>query len=187
MERHSVGSGVMGVGVLGAAMRGVWPSPQGAVVDGGVWSGTGHAERGRLCTTTPDWQNCIPNPPYMPMHDNPSHRQMALPLPASCATPRPRPAPSHPRSPAPRPHTPPHLPPTLLHPSPALPPPSRSSEAQHDASSEPLLSSFLYASILAHDSFELSLAFVLANRLANSTMLPTQVGWVCALVLCSVL
>ncbi|GFR50325.1 hypothetical protein Agub_g12376, partial [Astrephomene gubernaculifera] len=48
------------------------------------------------------------------------------------------------------------------------------SEAQADAATEPLLSSFLYASILAHDSFELSLAFVLANRLANSTMLPTQ-------------
>ncbi|KAG2489051.1 hypothetical protein HYH03_012487 [Edaphochlamys debaryana] len=47
-------------------------------------------------------------------------------------------------------------------------------EAQADAASEPLLSSFLYASILAHDSFELALAFVLANRLANSTMLPTQ-------------
>ncbi|GAX74909.1 hypothetical protein CEUSTIGMA_g2355.t1 [Chlamydomonas eustigma] len=47
-------------------------------------------------------------------------------------------------------------------------------EAQRDASSEPLLSSFLYASILAHESFERALAFVLANRLANPTMLPTQ-------------
>jgi hypothetical protein len=49
------------------------------------------------------------------------------------------------------------------------------SEAQADAASEPLLSSFLYASILGHSSFELALAFVLANRLANTTMLPTQV------------
>eukprot|EP00195_Chlamydomonas_chlamydogama_P012263 CAMPEP_0202902354 /NCGR_PEP_ID=MMETSP1392-20130828/16805_1 /ASSEMBLY_ACC=CAM_ASM_000868 /TAXON_ID=225041 /ORGANISM="Chlamydomonas chlamydogama, Strain SAG 11-48b" /LENGTH=402 /DNA_ID=CAMNT_0049589103 /DNA_START=281 /DNA_END=1489 /DNA_ORIENTATION=+ len=48
------------------------------------------------------------------------------------------------------------------------------SEAEQDAASEPLLSSFLYASILAHDSFEQALAFVLSNRLANTTMLPTQ-------------
>ncbi|CAD7697988.1 unnamed protein product [Ostreobium quekettii] len=47
-------------------------------------------------------------------------------------------------------------------------------EAERDAKSEPLLSSFLYASILAHDSFERALAFVLANRLANATLLPTQ-------------
>jgi len=32
----------------------------------------------------------------------------------------------------------------------------------------------LYASILAHDSFERALAFVLSNRLANTVMLPTQ-------------
>ena len=43
-----------------------------------------------------------------------------------------------------------------------------------DVQSEPLLSSFLYASILAHDSFEGSLAFILSNRLANATLLPTQ-------------
>ncbi|KAG1671705.1 hypothetical protein FOA52_007497 [Chlamydomonas sp. UWO 241] len=48
------------------------------------------------------------------------------------------------------------------------------SGAQEDAASEPLLSSFLYASILAHDTFEQALAFVLANRLSNATMLPTQ-------------
>ncbi|GMH44847.1 hypothetical protein BSKO_12799 [Bryopsis sp. KO-2023] len=47
-------------------------------------------------------------------------------------------------------------------------------EAERDAASEPLLSSFLYASILAHKSFDRALAFVLANRLANATMLPTQ-------------
>ena len=39
---------------------------------------------------------------------------------------------------------------------------------------ERLLSSFLHSSILAHESFERSLAFVLANRLATPTMLPTQ-------------
>ena len=47
-------------------------------------------------------------------------------------------------------------------------------EAEKDASDEPLLSSFLYASILSHDSFERSLAFILANRLSNTTLLPTE-------------
>jgi len=47
-------------------------------------------------------------------------------------------------------------------------------EAERDAAAEPLLSSFLYASILAHDTFERALAFVLSNRLANAVMLPTQ-------------
>lgn len=47
-------------------------------------------------------------------------------------------------------------------------------EAERDAAAEPLLSSFLYATILAHDSFERALAFVLSNRLANAVMLPTQ-------------
>ena len=45
---------------------------------------------------------------------------------------------------------------------------------REDVQSEPLLSSFLYASILAHDSFEGSLAFILSNRMSNATMLPTQ-------------
>lgn len=36
------------------------------------------------------------------------------------------------------------------------------------------MSSFLYASILAHDCFERSLGFVLANRLKNVTLLATQ-------------
>jgi hypothetical protein len=49
-----------------------------------------------------------------------------------------------------------------------------STEAERDAAEEPLLSSFLYASILAHDSFERALAFVLSNRLASAVMLPTQ-------------
>jgi serine O-acetyltransferase len=42
------------------------------------------------------------------------------------------------------------------------------------AAFEPVLSSFLHASVLAHSSFELSLAFVLANRLADSILLPAQ-------------
>ena len=42
------------------------------------------------------------------------------------------------------------------------------------AEKEPILSSFLYASILSHDSLETSLAFVLANRLHNPTALATQ-------------
>lgn len=50
----------------------------------------------------------------------------------------------------------------------------RRREAERDAAAEPLLSSFLYATILAHDSFERALAFVLSNRLANAVMLPTQ-------------
>ncbi|KAK9823693.1 hypothetical protein WJX72_004670 [[Myrmecia] bisecta] len=47
-------------------------------------------------------------------------------------------------------------------------------EAAADAKIEPLLSSFLYASILSHDSFAHSLAFVLANRLSDPTMLATE-------------
>ena len=47
-------------------------------------------------------------------------------------------------------------------------------EAEKDARDEPLLSSFLYASILSHDSFARSLSFILANRLSNATMLPTE-------------
>lgn len=47
-------------------------------------------------------------------------------------------------------------------------------EAERDARDEPLLSSFLYASILSHDSFERSLAFILSNRLSNATLLPTE-------------
>eukprot|EP00271_Cylindrocystis_brebissonii_P000282 TRINITY_DN10372_c0_g1_i3.p1 TRINITY_DN10372_c0_g1~~TRINITY_DN10372_c0_g1_i3.p1 ORF type:complete len:737 (-),score=109.11 TRINITY_DN10372_c0_g1_i3:89-2299(-) len=47
-------------------------------------------------------------------------------------------------------------------------------EARLEADREPLLSSFLYASILAHSCFERSLGFVLANRLKNPTLLATQ-------------
>ena len=42
------------------------------------------------------------------------------------------------------------------------------------AEKEPILSSFLYASILSHDCLEKALAFVLANRLQNPTLLATQ-------------
>ncbi|GLT39331.1 hypothetical protein SLA2020_135290 [Shorea laevis] len=47
-------------------------------------------------------------------------------------------------------------------------------EAKLEAENEPILSSFLYASILAHDCLEQALAFVLANRLQNATLLATQ-------------
>ncbi|XP_002963187.2 serine acetyltransferase 2 [Selaginella moellendorffii] len=47
-------------------------------------------------------------------------------------------------------------------------------EARLEAEKEPLLSSFLYASILAHPCFERSVGFVLANRLKNVTLLATQ-------------
>eukprot|EP00884_Botryococcus_braunii_P022782 jgi/Botrbrau1/9188/Bobra.0236s0017.1 len=47
-------------------------------------------------------------------------------------------------------------------------------EAMEFAQQEPILSSFLYASILSHSTFEQSLSFVLANRLADATMLATQ-------------
>ncbi|KAE8710094.1 Serine acetyltransferase 4 [Hibiscus syriacus] len=47
-------------------------------------------------------------------------------------------------------------------------------ETKLEAEKEPILSSFLYASILAHDCLEQALAFVLANRLQNPTLLATQ-------------
>ena len=47
-------------------------------------------------------------------------------------------------------------------------------EASVDAADEPMLSSYLYASILSHETLEQSLSFVLANKLADSTLLPTQ-------------
>ncbi|KAL9393797.1 hypothetical protein Peur_013082 [Populus x canadensis] len=47
-------------------------------------------------------------------------------------------------------------------------------EAKIEAEKEPILSSFLYASILSHDCLEQALAFVLANRLQNPTLLATQ-------------
>ena len=47
-------------------------------------------------------------------------------------------------------------------------------EALADAESEPVLSSFLYSSILSQKSFDRALANVLANRLACAQLLPTQ-------------
>ncbi|XP_057978376.1 serine acetyltransferase 2-like isoform X2 [Malania oleifera] len=47
-------------------------------------------------------------------------------------------------------------------------------EAKLEAEKEPILSSFLYASILSHSHLEQALGFVLANRLQNPTLLATQ-------------
>lgn len=47
-------------------------------------------------------------------------------------------------------------------------------EAQADAASEPTLASNLYSTVLAHDSIEKTLAFLLGNKLSNMTLLPTQ-------------
>ncbi|XP_072957019.1 probable serine acetyltransferase 2 [Typha angustifolia] len=47
-------------------------------------------------------------------------------------------------------------------------------EAKSEAEKEPVLSSFLYASVLSHDCLERALGFVLANRLQNPTLLATQ-------------
>ncbi|KFK30207.1 hypothetical protein AALP_AA7G232000 [Arabis alpina] len=47
-------------------------------------------------------------------------------------------------------------------------------EAKLEAEKEPILSSFLYASILSHDCLEQALGFVLANRLQNLTLFATQ-------------
>ena len=46
--------------------------------------------------------------------------------------------------------------------------------AKKDAPAEPLLSSYMYMSVLSHATLEQALSFVLANRLADSTLLPTQ-------------
>nr|CAB3502109.1 unnamed protein product [Digitaria exilis] len=48
------------------------------------------------------------------------------------------------------------------------------SEAKSEAEKEPILSSFLYASVLSHDCLERALSFVLANRLEDPTLLATQ-------------
>ncbi|KAM7516043.1 hypothetical protein LguiA_005626 [Lonicera macranthoides] len=47
-------------------------------------------------------------------------------------------------------------------------------DAKLEADKEPILSSFLYASVLSHDCLERALGFVLANRLQNPTLLATQ-------------
>ena len=48
-------------------------------------------------------------------------------------------------------------------------------EAHQEAQREPLLVSFLYSSILNHDSLESSLAFLLANKLSSAAMISTQI------------
>lgn len=48
-------------------------------------------------------------------------------------------------------------------------------EAYQEAQREPLLVSFLYSSILNHDSLESSLSFLLANKLSSPAMISTQV------------
>jgi len=47
-------------------------------------------------------------------------------------------------------------------------------EAELQAANEPMLSSFYFSSILAHDCLEKSLSFALANRLCTKTLLSTQ-------------
>ncbi|RRT70244.1 hypothetical protein B296_00016695 [Ensete ventricosum] len=70
------------------------------------------------------------------------------------------------------------------HAIPTFPPPESESEeswvwaqikaeAHRDAESEPALASFLYATVLAHNSLAFSLAFHLANKLCSSTLLST--------------
>jgi serine O-acetyltransferase len=49
-------------------------------------------------------------------------------------------------------------------------------EAYQESLREPLLVSFLYSSILNHDSLESSLAFLLANKLSSPAMISTQVN-----------
>lgn len=47
-------------------------------------------------------------------------------------------------------------------------------EAKADADAEPTLASFLYSSVLGHSTFEKSLNFILANKLASPTLYSTQ-------------
>ncbi|CAG9464163.1 unnamed protein product [Pedinophyceae sp. YPF-701] len=47
-------------------------------------------------------------------------------------------------------------------------------EAERDAKAEPVLTSFLHASILSHNNLDRALAFVLANRMASPTLLATE-------------
>ena len=49
-------------------------------------------------------------------------------------------------------------------------------EAYQEAEREPLLVSFLYSSILNHESLESSLAFLLANKLSSPAMISTQIN-----------
>ena len=47
-------------------------------------------------------------------------------------------------------------------------------EAEEESRKEPLLSSYLYSSVLSHQTFEKALANVLANSVGDSTLLATQ-------------
>lgn len=47
-------------------------------------------------------------------------------------------------------------------------------EVTAEIAEEPVLSSFLFTSILSHSSFAEALAFILSNRIADQTLLPTQ-------------
>lgn len=56
-------------------------------------------------------------------------------------------------------------------------------EAGEVAKTELILSSFLYTSILAHNSFEKALSFVLSNRLQDATLLSTQLNEIFSMAL----
>jgi hypothetical protein len=47
-------------------------------------------------------------------------------------------------------------------------------EVTKDIEREPILSSFLFTSVLSHRTFAEALSFVLSNRIADQTLLPTQ-------------
>ena len=48
-------------------------------------------------------------------------------------------------------------------------------DAQQEASREPLLASFMHATILSHSSLERALAFHIANLLSSPAMISTQI------------
>ena len=48
-------------------------------------------------------------------------------------------------------------------------------DAQYEASREPLLASFMHATILSHSSLERALAFHIANLLSSPAMISTQI------------
>ncbi|KAK3247785.1 hypothetical protein CYMTET_42727 [Cymbomonas tetramitiformis] len=47
-------------------------------------------------------------------------------------------------------------------------------EAKKDSEQEPSLASFLYSTILAHETMEASISFLLGNKLGNASLLDTQ-------------
>lgn len=52
---------------------------------------------------------------------------------------------------------------------------SMRNDAQSEASKEPLLASFMHATILSHSSLERALAFHIANLLSSPAMISTQI------------